>query len=32
MAASAIFIIPMVIFFFFMQKSFIEGISTSGIK
>lgn len=32
MAASAVFIIPMVIFFFFMQKSFIEGISTSGIK
>lgn len=32
MAASAIFIIPMVIFFFFMQKSFLEGISTSGIK
>lgn len=32
MAASAIFIIPMLIFFFFMQKSFIEGISTSGLK
>lgn len=32
MAASAIFIIPMVVFFFFMQKSFIEGINTSGIK
>ena len=32
MAASAIFIVPMVILFFFMQKSFIEGINTSGIK
>lgn len=32
MAASAIFIIPMVIFFFFMQKFFMEGVSTSGIK
>ena len=32
MAASAMFIVPMVIFFFFMQKSFIQGINTSGIK
>lgn len=32
MAASAVFIIPMVVFFFFMQKYFIEGINTSGIK
>ena len=32
MAASAIFTIPMVILVFVMQKSFIEGINTSGIK
>lgn len=32
MAASCIFIIPMVIVFFFLQRYFVEGISTFGIK
>lgn len=32
MAASAIFVIPMVVFFFFMQRYFVEGINTTGIK
>ncbi|WP_312692813.1 carbohydrate ABC transporter permease [Caproiciproducens sp.] len=32
MAASAIAIVPMVILFFVLQRYFVEGISTSGIK
>ncbi len=32
MAASTVFTIPMIIFFFFMQKYFVEGINTTGIK
>lgn len=32
MAASAMFVIPMIVFFFFMQRYFIEGINTTGIK
>ncbi len=32
MSASAMFTIPMIIFFFFMQKYFVEGINTTGIK
>ncbi len=32
MAASAMFTVPMIIFFFFMQKYFVEGINTTGIK
>ncbi len=32
MAAAAISILPMIILFFFLQKFFIEGVTTSGIK
>ena len=32
MAASAIFIIPIIILFFFAQKYFIEGITVTGMK
>ena len=32
MAASALIVIPVIILFFFTQKSFIEGISTTGVK
>ncbi len=32
MAASTLIVLPVIILFFFTQKSFIEGISTSGIK
>ena len=32
MAASLLVVMPVMIIFFFTQKSFIEGISTSGIK
>ncbi len=32
MAASAIFTIPIVILFFFTQRTFIEGITVTGIK
>lgn len=32
MAASAMVILPIVVVFFFAQKTFIQGISTSGIK
>lgn len=32
MAASAVTIVPMVVLFFFAQKQFIEGITTTGIK
>lgn len=32
MAASCLFIVPMVIVFFFLQRYFLEGISTSGLK
>jgi multiple sugar transport system permease protein len=32
MAASTLMILPIIIMFFFMQKTFIEGISMTGIK
>lgn len=32
LAAAVLFSLPMVILFFFAQKTFIQGISTSGIK
>jgi len=32
MAASAMFTVPMVILFFFAQRTFIEGITLTGIK
>ena len=32
MAAAAMFTFPMVIFFFFAQRSFIEGITLTGLK
>jgi multiple sugar transport system permease protein len=32
MAASALIVIPVIVLFFFTQKSFIEGISTTGVK
>ena len=32
MAASTIFIIPVIILFVFCQKYFVEGIATSGVK
>lgn len=32
MAASVIFVIPVIIIFFFAQKQFIEGITLTGIK
>ena len=32
MAAAAMFTIPMVIFFFLAQRSFIEGITLTGLK
>lgn len=32
MAAATLFVIPVVIFFLFFQKNFVEGISTSGLK
>jgi multiple sugar transport system permease protein len=32
MAASTLTVIPIIIFFFFVQKQFVEGISVSGIK
>lgn len=32
MAASLLIVIPVIVLFFFTQKSFIEGISTTGVK
>ena len=32
MAAATIFVVPVIIFFLFFQKNFVEGIATSGIK
>jgi multiple sugar transport system permease protein len=32
MAASTLFTLPIVLLFFFAQKTFIEGISTTGVK
>jgi multiple sugar transport system permease protein len=32
MAASTLFIMPILILFFFAQRSFIEGIATTGGK
>jgi multiple sugar transport system permease protein len=32
MAASAVSVIPMIIIYLFAQKSFVEGIATTGIK
>ncbi len=32
MAGSTMFMLPMIVIFFFMQKVFIEGITTSGLK
>lgn len=32
MAASVVFVIPVIIIFFFAQKQFIEGITLTGIK
>ena len=32
MAAATIFVIPVVIFFLFFQRNFVEGIATSGIS
>ncbi|WMJ87462.1 carbohydrate ABC transporter permease [Anaerocolumna sp. MB42-C2] len=32
MAAATIFVVPVVIFFLFFQRNFVEGIATSGIK
>ena len=32
MAAATIFVIPVVIFYLFFQRNFVEGIATSGIK
>lgn len=32
MAAATIFVIPVVLFFLFFQRNFVEGIATSGIK
>lgn len=32
MAASAVLIIPIIVLFFFTQKTFIKGIATTGIK
>ncbi|HPE69525.1 MAG TPA: carbohydrate ABC transporter permease [Thermotogota bacterium] len=32
MAASTVAVIPIIVFFFFVQKQFVEGISISGLK
>jgi ABC-type sugar transport system, permease component len=32
MAAAAIFVVPVVVFFLIFQKNFVEGVATSGIK
>jgi multiple sugar transport system permease protein len=32
MAASAVVVMPIIILFFFTQKTFIRGIATTGIK
>ena len=32
MAATAIFTVPIIILFFFTQRTFIQGISTTGLK
>jgi multiple sugar transport system permease protein len=32
MAASSLVVMPVIILFFFTQRSFIEGISMTGIK
>jgi multiple sugar transport system permease protein len=32
MAASTLVVLPVIVLFFFTQKSFIEGIATSGGK
>lgn len=32
MAASTVAVVPIIVFFFFVQKQFIEGISISGVK
>jgi multiple sugar transport system permease protein len=32
MAAALIFVSPVILFFMFFQRYFVEGISTSGLK
>lgn len=32
MAAATIFVVPVMVFFLFFQRNFVEGIATSGIK
>ncbi|HEX2882896.1 MAG TPA: hypothetical protein VHO25_25430, partial [Polyangiaceae bacterium] len=32
LAASVILVLPIVVLFFFTQKTFIQGISTTGMK
>lgn len=32
MAAAAVFVLPVIIFFMIFQKNFVEGVATSGIK
>ncbi len=32
MAASVLLVLPIIVLFFFMQKTFIQGISTTGVK
>jgi len=32
MAASAVTVLPIIVLFFFTQKTFIEGIATTGSK
>ena len=32
MAVSAIFMLPVIIFFFVAQKAFIEGVKLTGVK
>ena len=32
MAATTIFVIPVIVFFVIFQRNFVQGISTSGLK
>jgi len=32
MAASTTAVLPVIVFFFFVQRQFVEGISISGLK
>ena len=32
MAAAVLFVLPVLVFFLFFQKNFVQGVATSGLK